>query len=567
MDFLFGKYPQMLRFKGHAARESNRFLGNSAFGAVCFVLLASTTIFSQVGETAPGTAAQAILGNEWPIISEFVADHVGSDTHEYIEIFGQDRTDYTGHSLLVVDGEGNPGEILASFAIGQTGSAGFWHTGFLNDQLPDGTMTLLCVANFSATVGTDLDTNNDGNFDLTPWTALKDDVAVTDGDLSDITYSTTVLQGQTQAFLGIGFGGASRQPYGLDSDQASDWVTNDFDGEGLPGFVGTLVRGEAVNTPGMITNIQVQDYYASADLTSSTTLRNSLHDIIDDHARFPYTSSFTDTWDVLNMADEDPTNANNILSIYINASYTKQSGGNSFYNREHTWPKSYGFPDDSNNAYPYTDFHHLRLSDIDANGDRANIAFGPCNAGCNEAPTLVNNGQGGGSGMYPGNSNWYSGSSGSGNYEVWHFRRGDVARTMLYMDLRYEGDVHQIRQTLEPDLVLTDNTSLIQTTGSNTTGTAYMGRLATILQWHMEDPVDDIERRRNDIIYAFQGNRNPFVDHPEWADCIYNNNCPQQSCVSEWLAEWLNQPGPCFGGILSVQDLVAMVNGVCGCPQ
>lgn len=543
-------------------RQTNHRKFQRAFFAPGVFLLLMQSFFPAFGYQQSSANAGS---STWPIISEFVIDHNGTDTHEFIEVFGQDRTSYSNFDLLVIDGETNPGQVLASFNVGQTGSAGFWDTGFLNDSLPNGSLTIACVSNFSGSVGTDLDTDDDGSFDITPWSSLTDDIAVSDGDPDDKLYSLTVLTGTGQKRGGSLLGGASRHPYGLDTDQPSDWIRNDFDGAGLPGFVGTWNNGEARNTPGSVTNLTTDDYYASADASSSANLRTSVHDIIDDHAKFPYTSSFEDSWDVLNRADQDPNQPGNILSVYINASYPKQSGGNSLYNREHTWPKSYGFPDNENSAYPYTDFHHLRLSNISANGNRANIAFGNCNGSCNEQVTQVNNGQGGGSGMYPGNSNWYSGSSGSGNYEVWHFRRGDVARTMLYMDLRYEGDMHQVRQTLEPNLILTDNTSLIQTSGgTNTTGNAYMGRLSVLLQWHRDDPVDDIERRRNDIIYASQGNRNPFVDHPEWADCLFDNNC-QQLCVVQWYASWLVQPSPCSAGNLDMLGLVSIVNEDCGC--
>ena len=102
-------------------------------------------------------------------------------------------------------------------------------------------------------------------------------------------------------------------------------------------------------------------YYGTVDATNSTTLRTTLHEVIDDHERFPYTSGNTDTWDILNLADEDPNNSANILDVYRNASYPKISGGDRDYNREHTWPKSYGFPD--NALGPYTDCHHLFLRD------------------------------------------------------------------------------------------------------------------------------------------------------------------------------------------------------------
>ena len=61
-------------------------------------------------------------------------------------------------------------------------------------------------------------------------------------------------------------------------------------------------------------------YYDSVDATDSATLRTTLHATIDDHTRFPYTSSSTDTWDILNLADEDPNDSGNILDLSRNAS-------------------------------------------------------------------------------------------------------------------------------------------------------------------------------------------------------------------------------------------------------
>ncbi|MFA6890165.1 MAG: endonuclease, partial [Bacilli bacterium] len=53
---------------------------------------------------------------------------------------------------------------------------------------------------------------------------------------------------------------------------------------------------------------------------------------------------------------------------------------------------------------------------------------------------------------------------------------------------------------------------------------AVLGKLSTLLTWNQLDPVDDFERNRNDVIYGYQGNRNPFVDHPEFADMIWETN-------------------------------------------
>ncbi len=267
-------------------------------------------------------------------------------------------------------------------------------------------------------------------------------------------------------------------------------------------------------------------YYDTVDTADATTLRSTLHAVIDDHTRFPYTAETTDTWNILNLADEDPGNTNNIIDLYKNASYTKIPGGVGVYNREHSWPKSYGFPDDGTDNSAYTDCHHLFAADGSYNSSRSNKPFRVCNAGCAEKTTDFNDGRGGGSGVYPGNSNWTTGSFAQGTWETWDGRKGDVARAMFYMGVRYEGGVHGVTGFSEPDLIVTDNEALIDSsnTGSNE-AVAYMGMLSVLLQWHQDDPPDSREMARNDVVWSFQGNRNPFIDHPEWAGCVFENNC------------------------------------------
>jgi endonuclease I len=284
---------------------------------------------------------------------------------------------------------------------------------------------------------------------------------------------------------------------------------------------GTIQPMAANVTRSFTTSAASTGYYGTVNTGSASALRSSLHLVIDDHTRFGYTASTTDTWDVLAVADQDPMNSSRILDIYKNASYAKATGGNDFYNREHTWPNSLGFPNDGASNYPYTDLHMLMASDISYNSTRSNKPYDNCPSGCTEYPTQATNGQGGGSGVYPGNSNW----SNSSVFQVWHRFKGNVARAMFYMDLRYEGGSHGVTGASEPDLRLTSDLSLVVGTGSNAS-VAYMGKLSTLLQWHLDDPVDATEQLRNDVIYSYQGNRNPFVDNPQWVACIYQSVCP-----------------------------------------
>jgi uncharacterized protein len=194
-----------------------------------------------------------------PMINEFVLNHVGTDTHEYVEIFGAPNTDYSAFSILQIEGDGTGAGVVDSVhTLGTTDADGYWFTGFLSNAFENGTVTLLLVEGFSGAVGNDLDTNNDGVFDVTPWARLVDDVSVSDGGAGDYTYSGSIL---APGFSGNAFtpGGASRIPNGVDTGSVSDWTVNDFDGEGLPGFTGTPVPGEAYNTPGAINALVILD--------------------------------------------------------------------------------------------------------------------------------------------------------------------------------------------------------------------------------------------------------------------------------------------------------------------
>jgi len=286
------------------------------------------------------------------------------------------------------------------------------------------------------------------------------------------------------------------------TDAANQSMARCPDGSG--GSLNSSTYQAVSPTPGLLNNLcPLGNYYATADPSDAITLRNSLHEIIDDHTSFPYSGGTTDTWDVLSFADADPSDPNKVWMVYKNNSYTWQGGGQQAYNREHTWPQSRGFSSGSlgaNNA-ARTDMHHLMLSDVGYNSDRGNKYFDNCLSGCTELPTTANHGVGG-----PGQSNWTNGTV----FEVWDFRKGDIARAMFYMDVRYAGDVSG-----EPNLQLTDNLSLIS--GSN----PYMGLLSVLIDWHNQDPVDSYELERNERIYSYQGNRNPFIDHPEWVECIF----------------------------------------------
>ncbi len=285
---------------------------------------------------------------------------------------------------------------------------------------------------------------------------------------------------------------------------------------------------------------QTTGYYSHVNTSSASQLRCSLHQTIRGHTVYPYSNSAgTDVWKILEIADENPNNTGSVLDVYRNHSYIKVteragSGTGLRYNREHTWPNSLGFGSTTGNLglpyAPYTDTHMLYASDATYNSDRGNKPYGNCSlaSGCGERATEVNNSSGGGSGVYPGNSNWVKTPDGNaGTFQVWGKRKGDIARAVLYMAIRYEGGVHPVTGQNEPDLEMTDDRSKIIITSASP---AYMGLLTDLLQWHLADPPDAAERARNEVIFSFQGNRNPFIDHPEWATAALFNSAKPSSC-------------------------------------
>jgi len=288
-------------------------------------------------------------------------------------------------------------------------------------------------------------------------------------------------------------------------------------------------------------------YYDSVDATNSTTLRSTLHDVIDDHTRYPYSSTATDTWDVLNDADENPSNPSDLLAVYKNDAYADGCSSGCSWNREHVWAKSFGFSEESGNGrIPYTDCFHLHAANLSYNSSRGNKPFDTC-SGCTTYATVANNGFGGGvddvnrgSG---GSTDCGDSPTSTDRWEPWDHRKGDIARSMMYMDIRYEGGTGSLGD--EQDLILTDTLSqmVAETTscGDGYQDPAYFGYLSTLVTWSDNDPPDSDEQRRNDQVWCYQQNRNPFIDHPEWVDCLYLNNCSGSST-------------PVFGGIDSATD-------------
>ncbi len=227
----------------------------------------------------------------------------------------------------------------------------------------------------------------------------------------------------------------------------------------------------------------VETYYAGAAGKTGAALRIALHNIIKVQTRL----SYDQVWNALKDTDQDPNNTGNVILIYSGRSQSKASngGGVNDWNREHVWAKSHG--DFGTATGPGTDVHHLRPEDVTVNSARGNKDFDTGGSPVSEASGCLTD---------------------SDSFEPRTAVKGDVARMIMYMAIRYEGDDSW------PDLELNN---LV-----NNGSAPRMGRLSVLMQWHQQDPPDSFERRRNERIYAaWQHNRNPFIDHPEWAAAIW----------------------------------------------
>lgn len=222
-------------------------------------------------------------------------------------------------------------------------------------------------------------------------------------------------------------------------------------------------------------------YYTGADGKTGTELRNFLHELIDDHT----VKSYDAVRYLLDDTDKDPNNSSNLIRLYIGDSHSNVWDSGATWNREHVWPKSIGgFESDIAGS----DIHALRPAQTNVNSSRGNKIFG-------EGGTLVNY-----------TTDCYATST---TFEPRDEVKGDVARMIFYMAIRYEGN----------DGANGNDLRLVYEAISSADGV--FGNLDMLIQWHLDDPVDQFELDRNDVIYGIQGNRNPFIDNPEMVELIW----------------------------------------------
>lgn len=250
-------------------------------------------------------------------------------------------------------------------------------------------------------------------------------------------------------------------------------------------------------TYGVVTSTAPVGYYSSLEGKSGNVLKQAIQEIIANPS-VVHAHNYGDVNIILQTADQNPLNSNEVWLMYKEIPRSKlliQTTGNGVgkWNREHIYPQSRGgFSNgtadiadginiwETTNAnmlvHGHADAHHIRAEDGSENSSRNNKDFGLSDY------------------------NGFAGNAGS-----W---KGDVARAVFYMSIRYNG------------LDVVNGNPADSTVGQ-------LGDLATLLLWNTQDPADDFEMNRNNYIYTWQLNRNPFIDYPLLANYIWGANAGQ----------------------------------------
>jgi endonuclease I len=224
------------------------------------------------------------------------------------------------------------------------------------------------------------------------------------------------------------------------------------------------------------------DYYFTANNLIGNALKDQLNTIINQNF-IPV--SYGDARYSLEKTDQLVNDTSLVYKIYDGFTSPSTWDAESWH-REHVWPNSRLGIDrvTQSSKNQGSDLHNLRAITPSVNSSKSDRFFSDSSG---ENKTTSDGG------YYPGDDH-----------------KGDVARILFYMAVMYDF------------LILTDD-NLEDESNHYTLDGAKMGKLSLLLIWHKEDPVDDFERRRNQVIFEEQGNRNPFIDKPEYVHLIFEN--------------------------------------------
>ncbi len=251
-------------------------------------------------------------------------------------------------------------------------------------------------------------------------------------------------------------------------------------------------------------------YYSGTEGLSGYALKTALFNIIAGHNNQGYSSLwnfydsssrdvyFENDNSILDMYGERPNGADGHVFAAVSNQCGTYSGEGDCYNREHSFPKSWF----GGQVEPmHSDVHHIFATDGYVNSKRSNYPFGEVGT----ASYTSSNGS------KLGSASVTLGYTGTVFEPIDEFK-GDFARAWFYMATRYQDKVASWQtNTTYSDAVLNGTSDQVFETWV----------IAMLLRWNQQDPVSQMELDRNQAAYDYQGNRNPFVDHPEYASAIW----------------------------------------------
>ncbi len=234
-------------------------------------------------------------------------------------------------------------------------------------------------------------------------------------------------------------------------------------------------------------SMDLEAYYSRAIGKKGAALKRALSEIIKENFD---AKSYGEARYIINIADRDPLYPNDsVWCFYQEKTGKYEWDGGATWNREHTWAKSHGLlggSDISNSTISAaSDLHNLKAENPSVNSSKSNRDFAELE----------------------GDEEFY-GTHGDFAYAPMESARGDVARILMYMVLRWGDD---------------NGIYLIDGVGDSRYSSTYQGSLTYLRKWNQNDPVDPFEVRRNNVIYQYQNNRNPFVDHPELVEYVFGD--------------------------------------------
>lgn len=238
------------------------------------------------------------------------------------------------------------------------------------------------------------------------------------------------------------------------------------------------------------------DPYAALGRLEGAELKRAVSKIA---ARGHRPLSYRGLWDVLKEADQHPSRPGHVVGIYSRAAIPVHCAEGKApascaqtWNREHVWPKSKAFP--RRDQWAHTDAHHIAAELVRCNSLRGNF-------------DLAVGGE-----LYPECAS-RRGKGASASWEPSDAAKGQVARMLMYVAVRYEGD---------PMGDKTPNLELVQRPTRD--GEPNLGKLCVLLRWAEAFPVTPQERDRHAAVVRHQGNRNPFIDRPDLARRIWGKD-------------------------------------------